>query len=127
MLNLLKQGKQKLSNTDETSSVDGPPSVEVLKERIIKGIRMIYDPEIPVNIYDLGLIYAIDIDEKYHATITMTLTAPACPVAEIMPTQVRDMVRSVVGVSDADVTLVWDPPWSDDKMSDEAKLELGLL
>lgn len=125
------------SSADKDSSQDkkahaggalsGPPDPETLKADIIDAIRQIYDPEIPVNIYDLGLIYNIDVDDNYFVTIDMTLTAPACPVAEIMPGQVESVVKSVTGVSDAKVNLVWDPPWSQDSMSDEAKLQLGLL
>ncbi|WP_456375395.1 SUF system Fe-S cluster assembly protein [Thiolapillus sp.] len=98
-----------------------------LKNRIADAIRGIYDPEIPVNIYDLGLIYSIDVDKENKATIRMTLTAPACPVAGILPGQVENAVKAVEGVSDASVELVWDPPWSQERMSEEAQLQLGLL
>jgi FeS assembly SUF system protein len=97
-----------------------------LKEKVILEIKKIYDPEIPVNIYELGLIYNIDIDEKNKVNIDMTLTSPNCPVAESLPNSVKDNVLKVDGVSDVDLNLVWDPPWNKDKMSEAAKLELNL-
>jgi FeS assembly SUF system protein len=97
-----------------------------LKEKVILEIKKIYDPEIPVNIYELGLIYNIDIDEKNKVNIDMTLTSPNCPVAESLPNSVKDSVLKVDGVSDVDLKLVWDPPWDKDKMSEAAKLELNL-
>ena len=98
-----------------------------LYERVIDALKEIYDPEIPVNIYDLGLIYGVDITDDSHVTVTMTLTTPNCPVAESMPGEIELRVGSVPGVGLADVNLVWDPPWDPQKMSDEAKLELGML
>ena len=97
-----------------------------LKEKVISEIKKIYDPEIPVNIYELGLIYSIDIDEKNKVNIDMTLTSPNCPVAESLPNSVKDSVLKVDGVSDVDLKLVWDPPWGKDRMSEAAKLELNL-
>ena len=97
-----------------------------LKEKVILEIKKIYDPEIPVNIYELGLIYNIHIDEKNKVKIDMTLTSPNCPVAESLPNSVKDNVLKVDGVSDVDLNLVWDPPWDKDKMSEAAKLELNL-
>ena len=97
-----------------------------LKKKVISEIKKIYDPEIPVNIYELGLIYNIDIDEKNKVNIDMTLTSPNCPVAESLPNSVKDNVLKVDGVSDVDLKLVWDPPWDKDKMSEAAKLELNL-
>lgn len=99
---------------------------ETLKDAVVAALRDIFDPEIPVNIYDLGLIYGVDIDEG-HVTITMTLTTPHCPVAESMPGEVEMRVMAVPGVATADVNLVWDPPWNPSSMSDEARLELGML
>jgi FeS assembly SUF system protein len=93
---------------------------------VIDALKAIFDPEIPVNIYDLGLIYDVEIDEG-HAKVTMTLTTPHCPVAESMPAEVELRVGAVPGVGSAEVNLVWDPPWDPQKMSDEAKLELGML
>jgi FeS assembly SUF system protein len=98
-----------------------------LYEGVIEALKEIYDPEIPVNIYDLGLIYGVEVTGEGHATVTMTLTTPHCPVAESMPAEVELRVGSVPGVAIADVNLVWDPPWDPQKMSDDAKLELGML
>jgi FeS assembly SUF system protein len=97
-----------------------------LKEKVISEIKKIYDPEIPVNIYELGLIYKIDIDEKNKVNVEMTLTSPNCPVAESLPNDVKNNILKVEGVSDVDLKLVWDPPWDKDKMSESAKLELNL-
>lgn len=96
-------------------------------DAIIATLKEIYDPEIPVNIYDLGLIYGVDVTDDGHAVVTMTLTTPHCPVAESMPGEIELQVGSVPGVGHAEVNLVWDPPWDPQKMSDEAKLELGML
>lgn len=98
-----------------------------LYEGVIASLKEIYDPEIPVNIYDLGLIYGVDITPDGHVAITMTLTTPHCPVAESMPGEVELRVGAVPGAGDVEVNLVWDPPWDPQKMSDEAKLELGML
>ncbi|HEY0411826.1 MAG TPA: SUF system Fe-S cluster assembly protein [Allosphingosinicella sp.] len=98
-----------------------------LYEGVIEALKDIYDPEIPVNIYDLGLIYDVEITPEHHAKIKMTLTTPHCPVAESMPGEVELRVGSVPGIGDAEVELVWDPPWDPQKMTDEAKLELGML
>lgn len=100
---------------------------EELREPIIAALRGVYDPEIPINIYDLGLIYRIDIGETGEVRIDMTLTAPACPVAGMMPVMVQNAVAQVEGVGEVKVDLVWDPPWSQEHMSDEARLQLGLL
>lgn len=94
---------------------------------VIDALKDIFDPEIPVNIYDLGLIYGVDVSPDNHVVVTMTLTTPHCPVAESMPGEVELRVGAVPGVGDAQVNLVWDPPWDPAKMSDEAKLELGML
>lgn len=103
----------------------GEPGGDVY-DGVIEALKEIYDPEIPVNIYDLGLIYGVDVNEG-HVLVTMTLTTPHCPVAESMPGEVEMRVGAVPGVGDAEVSLVWDPPWDPQKMSDEAKLELGML
>jgi FeS assembly SUF system protein len=99
---------------------------EALQEAIIEALKEIYDPEIPVNIYDLGLIYGVDVNDG-HALVTMTLTTPHCPVAESMPGEVELRVGSVPGVGDAEVVLVWEPAWGPQNMTDEARLELGML
>ena len=98
-----------------------------LQEAVIEALKSIYDPEIPVDIYELGLIYDVAVDEDGDAVVTMTLTTPHCPVAESMPGEVELRVLSVPGIRDAEVKLVWDPPWDPSKMSDEARLELGML
>ena len=97
-----------------------------LKEKIVSEIKKIYDPEIPVNIYELGLIYKIEIKESKKVNIDMTLTSPNCPVAESLPRMVKDNILKLEGVDDVDLNLVWDPPWTKDKMSEAAKLELNL-
>ena len=101
--------------------------IEKLEENIVDIIKTCYDPEIPVDIYQLGLIYDISIDEQKFAHIKMTLTSPSCPVAGTLPGEVEEKVNSVEGLSGAKVSLVWDPPWTPDMMTEEAKLELGLL
>ena len=98
-----------------------------LQAAVIEVLKSVYDPEIPVDIYELGLIYDVAITEDGDATITMTLTTPHCPVAESLPNEVELRVLSVPGIRDALVNLVWDPPWDPSKMSDEARLELGML
>jgi FeS assembly SUF system protein len=98
-----------------------------LYEQVIEALKEIYDPEIPVNIYELGLIYGVDVTEDGHAAVAMTLTTPNCPVAETMPAEVELRVAAVPGIATCDVNLVWDPPWDPAKMSDEARLELGML
>ena len=97
-----------------------------LKEKIISEIKKIYDPEIPVNIYELGLIYKIEVIDTNKVFIEMTLTSPNCPVAESLPNSVKDNILKVDGIKDVNLKLVWDPPWSKDKMSEAAKLELNL-
>ena len=97
-----------------------------LKEKVISEIKKIYDPEIPVNIYELGLIYKIEIIEKKKVNIDMTLTTPNRPVADSLPKMVKNNILTIDGVSDVDLNLVWDPPWTKDKMSEAAKLELNL-
>lgn len=98
-----------------------------LYEAVVAALKDIYDPEIPVNIYDLGLIYGVDVTADGHCVVTMTLTTPHCPVAESMPGEVEIRVGAVAGIGSAEVNLVWDPPWDPAKMSDEARLEMGML
>ncbi len=98
-----------------------------LKDRIISALKEIYDPEIPVNIYDLGLIYRVDIDENAIVHLDMTLTAPGCPVAQTFPIQVADAIRAVEGVEDVALEMVWDPPWSVERMTEAAKVALGFF
>ena len=97
-----------------------------IKNNVIEEIKKIYDPEIPVNIYELGLIYKIEVDGKNKVNIDMTLTSPNCPVAESLPNEVKENIKKVEGVSDVNLNLVWEPPWDKDKMSEAAKLELNL-
>jgi FeS assembly SUF system protein len=106
------------------AEVDGP---EEVRERLIDALRTIFDPEIPVNIYDLGLIYEVSVEDSGDAHIRMTLTSPMCPVAEELPPEVETRARGVEGVRSVRLDLVWDPPWSPDRMSEAAKLELGML
>jgi len=97
-----------------------------IKEKVIEEIKKIYDPEIPVNIYELGLIYKIEVDKRNNVSVDMTLTSPNCPVAESLPNEVKDNIMKIDGVLDVKLNLVWEPPWSKDKMSEAAKLELNL-
>ena len=97
-----------------------------LKDKVISEIKKIFDPEIPVNIYELGLIYKLEVDKMNKVNIDMTLTSPNCPVAESLPNQVKENIMKVEGVSDVKLNLVWEPPWNKDKMSEAAKLELNL-
>ena len=101
--------------------------VNVLGEKIVSVIKTIYDPEIPVDIYELGLIYDVFVNEDYDVKILMTLTTPNCPVAETLPQEVEEKVKSLKDVKDAEVEITFDPPWSQDLMSEEAKLELGMF
>jgi FeS assembly SUF system protein len=104
-----------------------PPTPESLGPAIVEALRTVYDPEIPVNIYDLGLIYDFKVDEDFFVDVSMTLTAPGCPVAETFPGIVENAVKGVPGVSDARVELTFEPPWTMANMSEEAKLELGMI
>ena len=99
----------------------------MIENDVIEALRTVYDPEIPVDIYELGLIYEIDVDDTGAVEVQMTLTSPACPVAGTLPPQVENKVRSVSGVTDAKVEVVWEPTWTPDRMSEVAKLELGML
>ena len=97
-----------------------------IKDKVISDIKKIYDPEIPVNIYELGLIYDINVDEKNNVKINMTLTTPNCPVAESLPKEVQDSVKAIKEINNVDLKLVWEPPWDKSMMSEAAKLELNL-
>jgi FeS assembly SUF system protein len=98
-----------------------------LQEKVIATLKTIYDPEIPVDIYELGLVYGIDINDEHDATITMTLTSPSCPVAETLPPEVEEKVKTIDGINGCKVEITWDPPWDKSMMSQEALLELGML
>jgi FeS assembly SUF system protein len=99
----------------------------ILEEKIINVLKNIYDPEIPVNIYELGLIYEHNVDNNGNVKVVMTLTAPNCPVADVMPRQVKEEISYLTGVKNVEVEITFDPPWDMDMISDEAKLELGLM
>lgn len=119
--------------TDTQPPLEGTPLIapsttdHPLYEQVVEACRSVYDPEIPVNIYELGLIYTIDIDAENAVDIKMSLTAPGCPVAGEMPGWVADAVEPLAGVKQVNVELVWEPPWGMDMMSDEARLELGFM
>ncbi len=130
----LDQKGDAAADAGDAQSADTPPAKasapatsEELQDNIVEALREIFDPEIPVNIYELGLIYGVDVAQDFSARVTMTLTTPHCPVAESMPGEVEMKVNSVEGVNGCQVDLVWEPPWDMTKMSDEARLELGLL
>jgi FeS assembly SUF system protein len=121
-----EQPATKNSELKTATMVDDAARSSALRPLIVKAISAVYDPEIPVNIYDLGLIYDIVIDASSTVGIRMTLTAPACPAAQFLPEQVRSAVAAVPGVSEVKVDVVWEPPWNRDRMSEAAKLQLGL-
>jgi FeS assembly SUF system protein len=100
---------------------------ELIRKRVIDGLRTVFDPEIPVNVYELGLIYDVSVAENGATRIRMTLTTPMCPVAEELPGEIEFKVRAIAGVTSVDLELVWDPPWTPDMMTEAAKLELGML
>jgi FeS assembly SUF system protein len=104
-----------------------PKQVEALRERIIERLKTVYDPEIPVDIYELGLIYEVKVDEAGKVGIRMTLTSPMCPAAEALPPEVETKAREVEGVTSVALELVWDPPWTPERMSEAARLELGMV
>ena len=103
------------------------PTKETIHSAVIDALKSVFDPEIPVNIYDLGFIYNIEVSDEMNVKILMTLSAPNCPVADSLPIEVRSRILSIEGVSDAEVEITFDPPWSMDKMSDEAKMELDFF
>jgi len=110
-----------------TASTDRAETPDALQQQIVEALRKVYDPEIPINIYDLGLIYGLEIDARGEVELAMTLTAPACPVAGMLVEEVAQVVGDVDGVSKSHVSITWDPPWTMDRMTEAAKLELGLL
>ena len=115
------------ATTRTAELVNDPERRAALLPQIVTAVSSVFDPEIPVNIYDLGLIYDVIVDAASRVGIRMTLTAPACPAAQFLPGQVETAVRSVDGVTDATVDIVWEPPWTRDRMSDAAKLQLGMF
>ena len=100
---------------------------EFLEKEVIEMLKTVFDPEIPVNIYELGLIYKTEVTESFNAIVQMTLTTPACPVAESLPGEVKQRIKGIDGINEVFVDLVWEPPWNMEMMSDEAKLQLGML
>ena len=115
-------------NTDGAAAAFTPDPVKTLayKPLLVEAVSKVFDPEIPVNIYELGLVYDLDVDSSANVQVRMTLTAPACPAAQTIPVDVERRVREVPGVNDVKVAVVWDPPWTRDRMSDAAKLTLGM-
>ena len=107
--------------------VPDPAKMEAIAPKVIEALKTVFDPEIPVNIFEMGLIYDVIVNAEGRVGVKMTLTAPACPAAQSLPVEVRDKARTVEGVTDAKVEVVWDPPWTKDRMSDAAKLQLGML
>lgn len=116
-----------MSEEVDIHGVDKEEAKKILQKKIINMLKTIYDPEIPVDIFELGLIYEIKVDDDFNVKIEMTLTSPNCPVAESMPAEVKEKTALVNGVKSADVAIVFDPPWNQEFMSEEAKLELGFL
>jgi FeS assembly SUF system protein len=123
----IREGEPHTLEGEGTEPPTGAEPPHILRDRIVMALRTVYDPEIPLNIYDLGLIYGIDVSEDAKVVVRMTLTAPACPVAGALVQEVHDKVRGTVGVRHAKTELVWDPPWTQERLSVEAQLELGLL
>lgn len=124
------QPAQRLEETPATSDAGAESEgndAGRIRDRIIAVLKTVYDPEIPVDIYELGLVYGVDVGDEGDVHVTMTLTSPMCPVAETLPPEVEDKVRNVLGVKDVKLDLVWEPPWSMDMMSDAARLELNLM
>lgn len=115
------------SGTREAGIVEACGDMQAVGERIVEELKTVYDPEIPVDVYELGLIYKVQVDSEGATTIRMTLTTPMCPAAEELPPEVESKARGVEGVSSVQLDLVWDPPWSPDMMSESAKLELGMI
>jgi FeS assembly SUF system protein len=116
-----------MSDSNTAGMVNDPAQSEALRPQIVEALSKVFDPEIPVNIYELGLIYDIIVDGAASVGIRMTLTAPACPAAQFLPTEVKNRVAEVPGVAGVKVDVVWDPPWDRDRMSDAAKLQLGMF
>lgn len=122
-----KTGPHSAAANETEPPIHADPDTSPLRERVEAALRTVFDPEIPVNIYDLGLIYGIEAGDEGAVVVTMTLTAPNCPAAGALPGEVEDKVQAVEGVTDARVRLVWDPPWDRSRMSEAAQLQLGLL
>jgi FeS assembly SUF system protein len=124
--NTKENGGESQERSSENATPGGEGPHKTLRESIVAALKTVYDPEIPVDIYELGLIYEINIDESKNVHAAMTLTSPGCPVAGILPGEVEMKIRAVEGVGDVRVELVWDPPWTPDRMSEVARLELNM-
>ena len=118
------QKPEAAAGSDAPAAASGP---DAIRERVIEALRTVFDPEIPVNIYELGLIYEIQVEPEGETRICMTLTTPMCPAAEVLPPEVETKARDVAGVTSVAVDLVWDPPWSPEMMSEAARLDLGMV
>lgn len=129
VLNTAPKGKTEAFALEAPGASPEPPpsSPSALRDAVVEAIKTVYDPEIPLNIYDLGLVYDVNVTEDFRVHVQMTLTAPGCPVAGSLVQEVQDRVKKVPGVRHAKTELVWDPPWTRERMSFEARLELGLL
>ncbi len=123
----IERAAQMLEQPSEQVDAERLNAVRELGQRVIEALKTVYDPEIPVDIYELGLVYKIDVEDDNSVVIDMTLTSPHCPVAETLPLEVEAKVKAVEGVKDCRVNIVWDPPWHPGMMSEEARLELGML
>lgn len=123
----MNENSEVQGRVQEGAAAPGGPLFSELRDRIVEVLKTVYDPEIPVNIWELGLIYKLDVNESGEVYLEMTLTSPMCPVAESLPPEVQAKVSRVPGVSSAQVEIVWDPPWSMEKMTEAARLQLGLL
>ena len=122
-----KPGPDMAPATNDSGTTLSPERIEALRPRIIDAIRTVYDPEIPVNIYEMGLIYEVKVDEAGGVAIQMTLTSPHCPAAQSIPAEVEGKVRAIAGVTDVKIDIVWEPPWDPSKMSEAARLQLGMM
>jgi FeS assembly SUF system protein len=123
----LARAEAVLDDEGDRPSPERLAEVGALGEQVVEALKTVFDPEIPVNIYELGLVYRIDIEDDNRVVVDMTLTSPHCPVAESLPGEVSEKVKAVDGVSDAEVRIVWDPPWNPSMMTEEAQLELGMI
>ena len=116
-----------MSATGAEQQAAAQPTPEVLRDQVVEALKTVFDPEIPVNIYELGLIYNVEVNEARDVRVEMTLTSPNCPAAQSMPAEIEYKTRSLDGVSEVTVEVVWDPPWSPEHMSEAARLELGIM
>jgi len=123
----MEQSEDAHAARSSQARADASSGPEAVREAIIESLHSVFDPEIPVNIYELGLIYGVGVDHEGHACIRMTLTSPMCPAAELLPPEVEARARAVPGVTSVELELVWDPPWSPERMSEAARLELGMV